>query len=383
MSKTTINNPSGHSEISIAGFNALLDAAVDGIIITDSHGNIQTMNSAAQSLFGYSANEVKDKNVKMLMPQPHQEEHDGHVEQYRNTGNAKIIGIGRRVHAVKKDASVFPINLSVGEYEEGDHRYYIGVIHDLTEQISTERLAHEFRDRLAHVDRISTMGEMASGIAHELNQPLAAIGSYVQACRRRINQGAPDMDKISEILEKVEEQTLRAGKLIDRVRSLVRTQDVVRDKVFIDNVVMDAIELARADATGKGVSLETKLLDHPFVVDVDTVQIQQVVLNLIRNAVDATEELKKNPGVITIGTTLSRDQKYIEIQIRDWGAGISKEVKKRLFHPFVSSKSKGTGLGLSISQSIVEAHGGLIWADDMDPGTTFQFSIPLVTLNGT
>ena len=382
MPETSKNRSVSPIEISISGFNALLDAAVDGIIIIDSIGNILNMNQAAQLLFGYTLEDVKNKNVKMLMPEPYKREHDGYLKNYRDTGEARIIGTGRQVHAIRKDSTTFPINLSVGEYEEGDIRYFIGVIHDLTEQVRAERMAQDFRNRLAHVDRVSTMGEMASGIAHELNQPLTAIGSYIEACRRRLDQGNPDITKIRELLEKVESQSIRASKVIERVRSLVRPQDIVRTKVDVNDILLDAIEFAHADAMNRGVSIEENLLKKRYFVDVDTVQIQQVIINLIRNAVDATVEAHPGEGQVTVSAAMSSDSKYVEVQVRDWGVGISREVRKRLFHPFVSSKTQGTGLGLSISQSIIMAHSGKLWAPETGQGAAFWFSLPLHESNG-
>ena len=367
-------------EITVAGFNALLNAAVDGMVIIADDGSILNFNRAAESLFGYSVREVLNKNVNILMPNPYRKEHDRYMQHYQDTGKAKIIGIGRQVSALKKDGTVFPINLSVGEYSENEKQYFIGIIRDLTHQVETERMANTFRNRLAHVDRVSTMGEMASGISHELNQPLAAIGSYAQACLRRLDQDNPDLDKVSDILRKVEDQALRAGKVIERIRSLVKSKDIVRKSVAINDVVQEAIDLAQADADCRGVTLEVTMMSQNAEVIIDSVQIQQVVLNLIRNAVDAMEEASGvEPGCVTIGTRQSNDPKKVEVWVRDEGGGISKEVRGQLFHPFVSSKPQGTGLGLSISQSIVEAHQGELWAEDCSPGTVFRFSLPLAS----
>ena len=220
------------------------------------------------------------------------------------------------------------------------------------------------------------MGEMASGISHELNQPLAAISSYAQACQRRLNQDNPDLDKINDLLQKVEGQALRAGKVIERIRSLVKLNDTIRKSVSINHVVQEAIDLAQADANCRSVTLDVILMDQNAEVVVDSVQIQQVVLNLIRNAIDATEETGSRSSRVTIGTRQAIETQKVEVWIRDEGAGICKQIRSQLFHPFVSSKPKGTGLGLSISRSIIEAHQGELWAEDSSPGTVFRFSIP-------
>ena len=198
-----------HDEISSNGFAALMSAAVDGIIIINSQGKILSFNSAAQKLFGYLPEEVEGKNVNMLMPEPYKKNHDGYLQDYLQTGNAKIIGIGRRVEAKTKAGSVFPVDLSVGEYDADGVKYFVGIIRDLTKREQIEQELQESRERLneisrqlAHIDRINIMGEMASGIAHEINQPLAAISSYIQACLRRLDEGEPDIEKCGELLKK-------------------------------------------------------------------------------------------------------------------------------------------------------------------------------------
>ena len=377
MSKSLSNNSIQTANKSDSRFHALFNAAVDGIIIIDNQGIVQDINEAAQSLFGYEARDIKNQNISTLMPNPDRENHDEYLRRYIETGKAKIIGIGRHVKGLKKDGSVFPMKLSVGEYYETDQRYFVGIIHDLTKQIETESMAKDLRDRLAHVDRISTMGEMASGIAHEVNQPLSAIGSYVQACRRRLNNNPLDVEKLNQLLHKVEEQTIRAGKVIERVRSLVRPQREARSSAIIDDVIVEALDLAQSDARNKGVSITTHLNTQAIKIEVDRIQIQQVVINLIRNAIDAIEESDPGNREIDVTSYKSLESGFIEIQIRDRADGISEHVKAKLFHPFVSSKKLGTGLGLSISKSIIDAHGGELWCRSERPGTSFIFSLPI------
>ena len=179
-----------------ARFNALLMAAVDAIIIIDSHGKIDSFNRAAEIMFGYSAADLIGKNIRVLMPEPYAHQHDSYMQNYHKSGKAKIIGIGREVQGKKADGTVFPIELSVGEINPASERMYVGIIRDITTRVQAQQEAHEFRERLAHVTRVSTMGEMASGIAHEINQPLTAITNYANACRRMVENGVDDIEKI-------------------------------------------------------------------------------------------------------------------------------------------------------------------------------------------
>jgi len=359
------------------GFAALFDAAVDGIIIIDDLGRILNFNHAAEKMFGYSVGEVIGQNVSMLMPAPYNMEHDNYLKAYKETNTAKVIGIGRNVEARRKDSSIFPIDLSVGEYVDAGNRYFVGIIRDLSEQVKKEKEMIRFRQRLAHVDRINIMGEMASGIAHELNQPLTAISSYVQACRRRLDSGSLDQDKMRELLVKADEQAQRAGKIIRRVRAMVQAHDKVEEVVDINALVLEVIDFAEVDAVQRGIAIEADLSGEACMVVIDSVQIQQVILNLLRNAIDAIVNAHTEIKRIVVNASAVDQTSEVEISVRDFSAGIPASVKENLFDAFVTTKNSGTGMGLSISRSIVHAHGGKIWAEDLQPGTRFCFTLPL------
>jgi two-component system sensor kinase FixL len=372
-----------HLELTHGGFAALLGAAADAIVIIDSHGIVLNFNQAAERLFGYRANEVEQKNVSILMPQPFRSEHDKYISRYITSGIPRIIGAGRRVEAQKKDSTIFPVELSVGEYSVDGNPYFIGIIHDLTERERVEnslrdsrQQAQEAHERLAHGDRISTMGEMASGIAHEINQPLTAISSYVEASRRRLESEPIDRRKLGELLEKTEQQAKRAGEIVHRIRSLIRSHDIQMECIDINRIVSDAVDLARVDASSRGLVVDLELMADSCEVIADSVQIQQVIINLVRNAIDATEEAQPHGGRIVVGTKEIVMDDNVEVWVRDFGAGIPEVIRDHLFEPFVTSKATGIGMGLSISRSIVNAHGGKLWTDHMEPGTIFCFTLP-------
>ncbi len=368
-------------QLTSSGFSALLSAAVDGIIIIDRNGKICSFNSAAEKMFGFKSAEVLGNNINMLMPAPYRKEHDGYIETFNKHKIPKIIGIGRKVEAQRKDSSIFPVDLSVGEYSEEGEQFFVGIIRDLTEQVKAEREAIQIRQRLAHMDRVNIMGEMASGIAHELNQPLTAISSYVQACRRRIDTGNIDQEKLRELIIKTDAQAQRAGEIIRRIRALVRSHDMVREEIDINKLVLETVNFARADANRRGVSLHTELKCKFRYVIADSVQIQQVILNLILNAIDATEEARvKNPK-IEIKTEKLENQNFAKITILDYGVGIPESIRDKMFETFVTTKTRGTGMGLSISRSIIDSHGGEIGARSMTEGTEFCFTLPGATMN--
>ncbi len=227
---------------------ALLDAAVDAIIVIDGKGSIETFNGSAERLFGYSAAEVLGRNVNILMPEPDHALHDGYLHRYCSTGVAHIIGIGREVKARRSDGSIFPASLSVGQVE-GQPPRFVGFVRDLSARVAAEREITQARDRLTHVARLSTMGEMAAGLAHEINQPLAAIATYAQACQCLIDNGeAADAVEIRDALMEIDRQALRAGEVIRRLRTFVANRAGAPRTVSCHRLLEDLEALARPDS---------------------------------------------------------------------------------------------------------------------------------------
>jgi two-component system sensor kinase FixL len=357
-----------------ARFDALLNAAVDAIVIIEGDGLIESINPAAEKMFGYKPGELIDKNVSILMPEPYSSQHDQYLQNYHHTGKAKIIGIGREVQARRANGQIFPIELSVGEIIEGDERRYIGIIRDVTLRKEAQAEARDSRERLAHVTRLSTMGEMASGIAHEINQPLAAIATYAHACRRLITAENANIETIAQVLDKIAAQAHRAGEVIRRLRTFFKKRTSEHLRSDLNDLIRDSVDLNHAD---------TRVLDHPIIleladelppVSVDPVQIQQVVLNLLRNAIDAMED---KPGKPVIISTRQHDADFLEVVVKDHGGGIDEQTALSLFNPFFSTKKSGMGMGLPISQSIVNSHGGQLWYQPDESGAAFHFVLPV------
>src|SRR5690349_18866138 len=285
-------------------FNALLDAAVDAIILIDPRGRISRFNVAAERMFGYTEAEVIGHNVSMLMPEPYRSQHDGYLHRYGSTGERRIIGIGREVEARRKDGSTFPIDLSVGEFQAqpvptGHHRRtdddqqdhgFVGIIRNLTERKAQTREAEGLRARLTHVGRLGTLGEMVSGIAHEVNQPLTAISNYASACRRMVQSGTIGGEELAGALDKIGAQAERAGQVIRGLRALVRRRDEQREPLDVNQLIRDVIKLVEFEVRQAGYHLVLQLSEPLPAVSGDAVQIQQVVLNLIRNGLDAMLE---------------------------------------------------------------------------------------------
>jgi len=360
-------------------WKALLDAAVDAIIVIDHRGRIETFNSAAEVIFGFSAEDVLGKNVSLLMPEPYKSEHDGYLDNYLETGNAKIIGIGREVQGKRQSGSIFPIGLSVGKIPTDDQPKFVGIIRDITEQKRSEEEIHHIRERLSQFGRLSTLGEMAAGLAHELNQPLTAIATYTQACQRLIESGQSNDDEILATLKKCDSQAQRAGDVIRRLRQFVQKKELGRHEVSCDELIRDLAALAEVDARNNGIPLTINVAEGLPKIMVDAVQIQQVILNLIRNGIDAMLNMDQSDEGISVSVKkLENDQ--IKIAVTDHGRGITKEAEKRIFQPFFTTKSSGLGLGLAICQSIITSHGGVLsFSKNPSGGTTFHFTLPVIS----
>ncbi|MGB0955480.1 MAG: PAS domain-containing sensor histidine kinase [Panacagrimonas sp.] len=470
----------GHQANDNRPLQALLGAAVDAIVMIDSRGIVTRFNPSAERLFGFTAEEVIGQNVRLLMPEPVGSQHDGYLANYLRTRQARIIGIGREVTACRKDGSTFPVDLSVGEFRNGEDRGFVGILRDISVRKSRElelkrttqrmrlmfehgptpkllsdqqgRIAdinracrgllrfsrhavrgmdlvallhpddrrrvsadlatlgaaggtqrrnvrvhthngdelfailhtacardnengpclfiteiidqtaihharHEadsLRERLVHAGRLGSLGEMVSGIAHELNQPLTAIGNYASASKRMIeNQQQAD---IPGILEKISAQADRAGQIIRGLRALAKPKEAMRETLNINQLIEEVVQLVDFQFRGAGLDLDIRMDAHlPRTVG-DSVQIQQVMINLLNNAIDAI--VQNGVGSQVRLSTRQAERGWIEIRIEDDGPGLTAEVEKRLFDPFVTTKQQGMGLGLSICASIISAHRG-------------------------
>jgi two-component system, LuxR family, sensor kinase FixL len=482
---------------------ALMEAAVDAVIVIDHHGVMTAVNEAATRTFGYRIDEMLGQNVSLLMPEQDRERHDGYLAKYLDTGRAKIIGIGREVTAQRKDGSVFPARLSVGRVPESQPPRFVGLLRDVsaeheataalklerdraqaylelndsillmlddqhrireintrgadllgaarddirgrdwlelmrddtererallmlasarstaasrerefdavdfsgqrlrlywrciarraadgtpagwlisgldvTERAHREEQALLAQSRFTRVARLATMGEMAAGVAHELNQPLAAITTYARACERYLDQLQPDLEEIREAVCEIGAEGLRAARAIDLLRQLVRQDELdPREPLEINAVIEDLRAWLATDARLFDAHLDLALGQCLPRIRGNAVQLQQVVLNLVRNALEALSG--SPPDERRVSLTTSSDAGEVCIHVTDNGPGIPPEIADRLFHPFATTKQSGTGLGLAMSRTIVQAHGGTIGTRVVDPhGLCVFFTLP-------
>ncbi|GGG45306.1 hypothetical protein GCM10010964_35840 [Caldovatus sediminis] len=372
-----------------AQLRSILETVPDAMVVIDERGLIQSFSSAAERLFGYAEAEVRGRNVSLLMPSPYREAHDAYMERYLRTGERRIIGIGRLVVGQRRDGSTFPMELAVGEVvigngggsaagAAGPRRLFTGFVRDVTERQETKARLQELQSELVHVSRLSTMGQMAATLAHELNQPLTATINYLRACQRLLDTpGGPDLDRVRQAVALAAEQTLRSGQIIRRLRDFVARGETERRPESAVKLAEEASALALVGVKERGVHVQMRLDPEAPWVLADRVQIQQVLLNLIRNALEAMRDGPRRELVIAVAPTPAEGGAAALFSVADTGTGLAPQIAAQLFQPFVSTKSHGLGMGLSICRTIVEAHGGRIWAEpNPGGGTIFRFTLP-------
>ena len=346
------------------------------MVVIDEKGIILSFSAAAEKMFGYGESEVIGENVSMLMPSPDREKHDGYLRNYRNTGVRKIIGIGRVTTGRRRDGNTFPMELSVGEAWINEKRIFTGFVHDITQRQEVKLRLQDLQSELAHVGRVSEMGTLASSLAHELNQPLTAIASYCEGAAQLL-AGKIDADTIDttrEVLREVAAEAVRAGEIVRRMRDFMSHGQTEHKIEHLPRLVTEANALALVGSREHGIEVQVSLDPKAEQVFVDRVQIQQVLVNLIRNAIEAMTDSEVRS--LTISSSVGPDG-FVTLSVEDTGSGVSDDLAPQLFQPFITSKESGMGIGLSICRTIVEAHGGRIWfeAGD-DSGTKFNFTLP-------
>jgi two-component system sensor kinase FixL len=362
------------AELTLTQRTAELDeavrGAVDGIITIDETGAMQSANPAAAKLFGYDTVELVGKNVSMLMPEPYRSEHDHYLRRYLRTGKAKIIGIGREVEGRRKDGSIFPMDLGVSVVAVDGKKVFVGFIHDLS-----ERRRVEARLQKLHADRLNAIGGMASALAHEVNQPLSASTIYLRAAQRLLDR-PPELRtaNLKDVLEAAIEQILRAGRIVSNLQEFVARGEPNKTVQSLHELIRDVCELMIGKAKEESVRVDLRLSAEDDCVLVDRVQIKQVLVNLMRNALEAMKGCDRRELIVS---TTSVENGMTRIDVADTGLGVPKEIEANLFEPFSGTKGEGLGIGLSISRSIIEAHYGRIWVNPSpEGGTVFSFTLP-------
>ena len=361
-----------------AHLRSVLETVPDAMVVIDRKGVMQSFSATAVRLFGYTPEEAIGRNVSLLMPEPYRAQHDGYLHRYADTGEKRVIGTGRVVVGQRKDGTTFPMELSVGESSSCERGFFTGFIRDLSERQEAQQRLQELQAELIHMSRFTALGEMASTLAHELNQPLTAVASYLKGAGRLLDAGESSGIALArDAIERAAQQALRAGQIIRRLREFVARGEGERQAENLAKLIEEACALALVGAKQSGVQVSVVFDSTSTHVLADKIQVQQVLLNLVRNAIEAMQEVDRRDLTLS---THRLDDDTVRIDVADSGPGIAPEIVDQLFQPFITTKQSGMGVGLSISRTIVESHGGRIWIEP-NPGGGVIFHITLKTID--
>jgi PAS domain S-box-containing protein len=344
-----------------ARWQSVIESAVDGIVVIDAKGRIEAFNPAAERLFGYTEAELVGQNVNVLMPSPYHQEHDGYLERYLTTGMAKIIGSGREVSGRKRDGTLFPVHLAVGEMTLQGERKFTGILHDLSARV---RMEVQLREQAA----LAKLGEMAAVIAHEVKNPLAAIRGAIQVIGGRLPAGSREAAVMKDIITRVD----GLNGLMKDLLLFARPPQPRPAPVDLTTIISSTADLLAQDPTMRRVQVAIEGSAPPLIADAELLKI--VFVNLLVNAAHAME------GGGTIHVSITPVDAVCEVAFRDSGPGIPRDVLEKIFTPFFTTKPRGTGLGLPTVKRLVEAHAGTIdVACPPGGGTTVTVRLPVTT----
>jgi two-component system sensor kinase FixL len=342
--------PPSHEEAA-SRWKAIVESAVDGIIVIDSHGRVEAFNPAAERLFGYTESDMIGQNVKVLMPSPYRDAHDEYLANYLTTGVRKILGSGREVTGRRRDGTLFPLHLSVGEMVIEGQRKFTGIVHDLSERVHME-------ERLREQAALARLGEMAAVVAHEVKNPLAGVRGAIQMLGRRMTSDAEATALVDQILTRID----ALGGLMKDLLVFARTPELRRSEIDVAPLVQSTADLLAADPALERVRVEVSGSARPISADPELLKI--VFLNVMVNGGHAMG------GSGTIRVDLSSSDADCRIAFRDSGPGIPRDLRDKVFTPFFTTKRRGTGLGLATAKRLVEAHKGTISIECPEEGGT-------------
>jgi two-component system, LuxR family, sensor kinase FixL len=359
-------------------FRLVVEAAPSGMVMTNGEGKIILVNAQVETFFGYTRDELIGQPIEMLVPERFQSQHAGFRHGYLGDARARPMGAGREPFARRKDGSEFPVEIGLNPIHTPEGLFVLASIVDISERKRAELEGARQRNELAHLSRVTMLGELSGSLAHELNQPLTAILSNAQAAQRFLASDDVDLAELREILHDIVAEDTRAGEMIQRLRVLFKKRETPKHTgdIDINEVVQDVLKLVGNDLMNQNVTMDTELAQNLPAVTGDWIQLEQVLLNLVFNGCEAMEDCEPSDRRLRVVTEL--DNGAVRVSVTDRGGSIPEEKIESVFEPFFTTKVEGMGLGLSICRTIISAHRGKIWAtNNLDCGATFHFELPV------
>lgn len=357
-----------------------LDSALDAVITMNEGGVITLWNAQAEKIFGWTSLEaVGAQLAELIMPPRFRVAHSLGLQRFLSTGQGPLLGKRIEIAAMRRDGDEFPVELSISPFKAGGKWLFSGFVRDISESRRVAQILRETQDELARVSRLTTMGEITASITHEMTQPLAAIRTNGDTALRWLRAQPPNLEKGEAAIGRVIEDVRRANEVIERVRALFRNTGTERARLNIDDLIKDVVALTQDEMRRRRISVAIQSHAGLPCVSGDRVQLQQVLLNLMINAADAMDAITDRPRALFVTSRLSNGAGVV-VTVRDTGTGFAQVGVDKMFQAFFTTKSNGMGLGLSICQTIVEAHGGRLWAEPGEPcGALFQFNLPTLS----
>ena len=360
-------------------YRVMVETASDAVVCIDESGAILLANPATTKVFGYDSADLIGKPLTMLMPEYLRKLHEDGFRRYSATGQQHINWQGTELTGLRKNGQEFPVEISFGEVTADGHRIFTGFVRDISERKQAEELRaslHATQLELAQVSRLTTMGELAASIAHEVNQPLTAVTNNANACLRLLARRNLDPEVLRRALEEIVADGTRASSVIARIRGFIKKAPAEKSDLDINEVIQEVLALARRELSENRVLLEPQLTEALPPVLADRVQLQQVLLNLIMNAIEAMTSVADRPHILWLQSQVDESGDLL-VAVRDSGTGLGLDCD-RIFAPFFSTKAHGMGMGLSISRSLIEGLGGRLWATPNSPhGASFSLTLPI------